>query len=74
MARSEGVRLITTSIYLSLVGLTTTQASVWLLSDNVRGQALLWITWSSVLGAFVAFPVALLIVDRCGSGRLERRV
>lgn len=74
MAWSEGMRFITTSLYLSLVGLTTTLASLWVLTNNVRGQALLWITWLSVLGAFVAFPVALLIAGRWGYARLERRV
>ena len=64
MTRFAGVRLITMSVYLSLVGLFSTLGSMWVLTNNVRGQALLWVTWLSVLGAVVAFPIALSVVNR----------
>lgn len=70
---SDGLRLVTTSVYLSIVGLFSTLGSLWVLSDNVRGQALLWVTWLSVLGAIVAVPIAAFVVTRCGHIELERR-
>lgn len=73
MTWADGMRLITTSVYLSLVGLFSTLASLWVLTNNVRGEALLWITWLSVLGAFVALPIALLLVSRWSHPRIDRR-
>ena len=73
MTRFAGVRLITTSVHLSLVGLFSTLGSMWVLMNNVRGQALLWVTWLSVLGAVVAIPVALSLVSRRADGPPLRR-
>lgn len=57
-------RFFTTTIYLSLVGLLSTLASLWVLSDGVEGRALLWITWLSLLGAFVALPSSIILSRR----------
>lgn len=71
----HGLRLLSTSIYLSLVGLFSTASALWVLSREVEGSALLWVTWLSVLGAFVALPASMLAARRLaeGSTRLPSR-
>lgn len=59
-----GLAILSTSIYLSLVGLFSTAASLWVLSRDVDDGALLWVTWLSVLGAFVALPLSILSTRR----------
>lgn len=65
---SHGLRLLSTSIYLSLVGLFSTASSLWVLTREVEGPALLWVTWLSVLGAFVALPASILAARRLAEG------
>ncbi|NLH80077.1 MAG: hypothetical protein GX458_04425 [Phyllobacteriaceae bacterium] len=60
----HGLRLLSTSIYLSLVGLFSTASSLWVLTREVDGNALSWVTWLSVLGAFVALPTSILAARR----------
>jgi len=73
MTRFDGVRLITTSVFLSLVGLSSTLGSMWVPTHDVRGQALHWVTWLSVLGAVVAVPIASSRVGRSALVGPERR-
>lgn len=61
-----GLRLLSIATYLSLVGLFSTAGSLWVLSHGVDGRALLWVSWLSVLGAFVALPTSILTVRRLG--------
>lgn len=58
------LRFFTTTIYLSLVGLLSTAGSLWVLTHGVGDRALLWVTWLSVLAAFVALPTAILVARR----------
>lgn len=73
-ARS-GLRLLSTSIYLSLVGLFSTASSLWVLTRELGGSALPWVSWLSVLGAFVALPASMLAARRLAETpvRLTRR-
>lgn len=67
------MRLFTTTIYLSLVGLLSTLGSLWVLTHGVEGRALLWVTWLSVLGAFVALPGSILLARRLSPSPVLRR-
>lgn len=73
MISSNTARLFATSVYLSIVGVFSTTASLWVLSNGVPGRALVWITWLSVLGAFVALPTSLALVRRWEWALIRRR-
>jgi uncharacterized membrane protein YfcA len=73
MTAVDGIRLVTTSIHLSIVGSASTLGSSWILSGNVHGRALFWAMWFSILGAILAFPVARLVAARWPRAEIERR-
>lgn len=73
MSTSATTRMFSCVVYLSLVGLFATLASMWVLSHEVGGRALLWITWLSVLGAFVALPTSIVVIRRCTETDLPYR-
>lgn len=67
----QGLWLLSTTVWLSVVGLFSTLASAWVLTHEVGGQALTWITLLSVTGAFVALPTSIVIVRRLGERGLR---
>ena len=73
MTSSQGMNLVATSIYLSIVGLASLAASVWVLARDLQGDAPGWITWLSVLGAVVALALSMGVVRRW-EGQMTRRL
>ncbi len=54
-------RLVGCTVYLSLVGLFSIVAATWVFANVTDGRPMLWITWLSVLGAFVALPTSMAV-------------
>lgn len=72
MTTVSSFRLFGCTIYLALVGLFAMLATLWALGNVTDGRSLLWITWLSVLGAFVALPTSIVVIRRCAGVPLPR--
>jgi hypothetical protein len=71
IAESSGLRLLATALRLSLIGLTATLASAWVLIHEVDGSALIWVSRLAMLGAVVAVAAAMLAVRPFGDGAMR---